>query len=201
MKRRASTVIVLLMAISGIAATYLVQRVSAPEIAAAQHVLDSLKWLDMLAPESYDNQPLQQPLSLTDTQLDHSQLSAGYRATRSGKPVAILLRSQTQGYVGAIELLIAIEPNGRLLAVKTLEQHETPALGGHLADRPNAWLQTFTGKSSDAPTTAGWALKTDGGEFDQIAGATITSRAVINAVHDALRYFDDHRAALLGSGT
>lgn len=197
MKRGTSAVIVLLVAISGIAATYLLARASAPQIAAAQHLLDSRKWLDMLAPESYDNQPLQQPLSLTDTRLDHSQLSAGYRATRNGKPVAILLRSQTQGYVGAIELLIAIEPNGRLLAVKTLEQRETPGLGGHLADRPNAWLEAFAGKSRDS----GWALKKDQGQFDQIAGATITSRAVINAVHDALRYFDEHRAALLGNGT
>lgn len=197
MKRGTSAVIVLLVAISGIAATYLLARASAPQIAAAQHLLDSRKWLDMLAPESYDNQPLQQPLSLIDTRLAHSQLSAGYRATRNGKPVAILLRSQTQGYVGAIELLIVIEPNGRLLAVKTLEQRETPGLGGHLADRPNAWLQAFAGKSSDA----GWALKNDQGPFDQIAGATITSRAVINAVHDALRYFDEHRAALLGNGT
>lgn len=197
MSRRASAMIVLLVAISGIAATYLLARASAPQIAAAQQLLDSRKWLDMLAPESYDNQPLQQPLSLIDTRLAHSQLSAGYRATRNGKPVAILLRSQTQGYVGAIELLIVIEPNGRLLAVKTLEQRETPGLGGHLADRPNAWLQAFAGKSSDA----GWALKNDQGPFDQIAGATITSRAVINAVHDALRYFDEHRAALLGNGT
>ena len=197
MSRRASAIIVLLVAISGLAVTYLLARASAPQIAAAQHLLDSRKWLDMLAPESYDNQPLQQPLSLIDTRLAHSQLSAGYRATRNGKPAAILLRSQTQGYVGAIELLIAIEPNGSLLAVKTLEQRETPGLGGHLADRPNAWLQGFAGKSSDA----GWALKKDQGQFDQIAGATVTSRAVINAVHDALRYFDDHRAALLGSGT
>ncbi|MFG6205401.1 RnfABCDGE type electron transport complex subunit G [Pseudomonas retamae] len=197
MNRRVSAMIVLLVAISGIAATYLLARASAPEIAAAQHLLDSRKWLDMLAPESYDNQPLRQPLSLIDTRLEHSQLSAGYRATLNGKSAAILLRSQTQGYVGVIELLIVIEPNGRLLAVKTLEQRETPGLGGHLADRPNAWLQAFAGKSSDA----GWALKRDAGQFDQIAGATITSRAVINAVHDALRYFDEHRAALLGSGT
>ena len=189
--------IVLLVAISGIAATYLLARASAPQIAAAQHLLDSRKWLDMLAPESYDNQPLQQPLSLIDTRLAHSQLSAGYRATLNGKPAAILLRSQTQGYVGAIGLLIVIEPNGRLLAVKTLEQRETPALGGHLADWPNPWLQAFAGKSSDA----GWALKKDQGQFDQIAGATITSRAVLRAVHDALRYFDAHRAALLGSET
>jgi len=197
MNRRASATIVLLVAIGGIAATYLLARASAPQIAAAQHLLDSRKWLDMLAPESYDNQPLQQPLSLIDTRLAHSQLSAGYRATLNGKSAAILLRSQTQGYVGAIELLIVIEPNGRLLAVKTLEQRETPGLGGHLADRPNPWLQGFAGNSSDA----GWALKRDAGQFDQIAGATVTSRAVIDAVHDALRYFDDHRAALLGSGT
>lgn len=201
MKRRASALIVLLVAISGSAVTYLVQRVNAPEIAAAQRLIDNRQWLDLLAPQTYDNQPLQQPLTLTDTTLAHSQLTTGYRATLNGKPAAILLRSHTQGYAGAIELLIAIEPNGRLLAVKNLEQHETPTLGGHLADRPNAWLQAFIGKSSDAPTAAGWALKKDQGQFDQIAGATITSRAVLRAVHDALRYFDAHRAALLGSET
>ena len=95
--------------------------------------------------------------------------------------------------------VIAIDATGKLLAVKTLQQSETPALGGHLGDWPNAWLGTFTGKSSDEPTDTGWALKKDQGQFDQIAGATITSRAAINAIHDALRYFDAHRTELLGS--
>ena len=99
----------------------------------------------------------------------------------------------------AIELLIAIDTNGKLLGVKTLKQNETPALGGPIGDWPNHWLQVFTGKSRGEPNDAGWALKKDQGQFDQMAGATITSRAAINAIHDALRYFDEHRSALLGS--
>lgn len=199
MNRTASALTLLLLAIAGMGATYLLQRSQAPQIAAEQHLIDSRILLDVLAIDSYDNQPLEQPLALADIALGHSTLTGGYRATKSGRPVAVLLRSQSQGYAGSIELLIAIDVQGKLLGVKTLKQNETPALGGHLGDWPNTWLQNFTGKSSDEPTDAGWALQKDQGQFDQIAGATITSRAAINAIHDALRYFDGHRAALLGS--
>jgi len=199
MSRLTSTLALLFLAIVGIGTTYLLQRSNAPQIAAEQRLIDSHRLLDVLAINSYDNQPLEQPLALADIVLPHSTLTGGYRATQAGRPVAVLLRSQSQGYAGTIELLIAIDAQGKLLGVKSLKQNETPALGGHLGDWPNAWLGTFTGKSSDEPTDTGWALKKDQGQFDQIAGATITSRAAINAIHDALRYFDAHRTALLGS--
>jgi electron transport complex protein RnfG len=111
----------------------------------------------------------------------------------------VLLRSQTEGYAGAIDLLIAIDANGRLTGVKTLKQTETPGLGARIADWPNAWLQGFSGKSRTDPDDIGWALKKDQGNSIRWQGATITSRAVINATHDALRYFDEHRLQLLGS--
>ncbi|MDR9863188.1 MULTISPECIES: RnfABCDGE type electron transport complex subunit G [Pseudomonas] len=199
MNHTTSAITLLLLAVLGIGTTYLVQHSNAPQIAAGQRLLDSRKLLDVLAPETYDNQPLAQPLALADTALRHSNLSGGYRATKAGRTIAVLLRSQTEGYAGSIELLIAIDANGKMLGVKTLKQSETPALGGHLGDWPNTWLQAFTGKSSNEPTASGWALKKDQGQFDQLAGATITSRAAVNAIHDALRYFDEHRAVLLGS--
>ncbi|VVM56013.1 RnfABCDGE type electron transport complex subunit G [Pseudomonas fluorescens] len=201
MNRTGSALIVLMLVVIGIGATNVLQRINAPQIAAEQRLIESRKLLDLLPLAAYDNQPLEQPLALADITLNHSTLTGGYRATRGGQTAAILLRSQTRGYAGAIELLIAIDANGKLLGVKTLQQAETPALGGHLGDWPNAWLQTFIGKSSNEPSDAGWALKKDQGQFDQIAGATITSRAAISTIHDALRYFDAHRAALLGSGT
>jgi electron transport complex protein RnfG len=201
MNRSASLISVALLAVAGIGMTWLVEHASAPQIAAEQQLIDSRKLLDVLPPDSYDNQPLQQPLALNAVDLAHSKLLGGYRATRHGQPVAVLLRSQTPGYAGRIELLIAIDASGRLLGVKTLAQSETPALGGHIADWPNGWLQGFSGKSRSEPADAGWALKKDQGQFDQMAGATITSRAAINALHDALRYFDEQRSALLGGGT
>jgi electron transport complex protein RnfG len=200
MNRAISVVTLVLLAGLGLGATYLVQHTSAARIAAEQRVIDSRTLLDMLTPGSYDNQPLEQPLALENLSLTNSTLLGGYLATHAGQPSAVLLRSQTQGYTSTIELLIAIDANGKLLGVKTLKQAETPGLGGRLADWPNAWLRVFTGKSRTDPADNGWALKKDQGQFDQMAGATTTSRAVINTVHDALRYFDEHRQQLVGSG-
>ncbi|MBK5516582.1 MULTISPECIES: RnfABCDGE type electron transport complex subunit G [unclassified Pseudomonas] len=198
MNRTTSIATLALLAVLGTGVTWFVQHTAAPRIAEQQRLLDSRHLLDMLAPDSYDNQPLEQPLSLADVKLAHSTLLGGYRATRSGKVIALLLRSQTLGYAGSIDLMIAIGPDGRLLAVKTLKHSETQGLGAHIADSPQGWLQVFAGRSRADPVDAGWALKKDQGQFDQIAGATITSRAAINAIHDALRYFDEHRQALIG---
>ncbi|MCX2899416.1 RnfABCDGE type electron transport complex subunit G [Pseudomonas mandelii] len=198
MNRTASFATLALLAALGTGITWLVQQAAAPRIAEQQRVLDSRHLLDVLAPGSYDNQPLQQPLRLADVQLAHSTLLGGYRAMRSGRVTALLLRSQTLGYAGSIDLMIAINPDGRLLGVKALKHSETPGLGAHIADWPQGWLQVFAGRSRADPADTGWALKKDQGQFDQIAGATITSRAAINAVHDALSYFDEHRQALIG---
>ncbi|WPN46256.1 RnfABCDGE type electron transport complex subunit G [Pseudomonas sp. P8_241] len=199
MSRASNIAILVLLATLGIGLTWLAQYSSAPRIAADQRLIDTRNLLDLLAADSYDNQPLEQPLPLENTKLENSTLLTGYRASKAGKACAVLLRSKTLGYAGAIELLIAIDANGRLIGVKTLKQSETPGLGARIADWPNTWLQALSDKSRTELADAGWALKKDQGQFDQIAGATITSRAVINATHDALRYFDGHRQALLGS--
>ena len=199
MSRASSAVILVVLASLGIGATYLAQHASAPRIAAQQRLIDSRNLLELLPADSYDNQPLEQPLHLGNIALTHSTLLGGYQATKAGQPSVVLLRSQTVGYAGTIDLLIAIGANGKLLGVKTLKQSETPGLGALIADWPNAWLQGFAGKSRSEPADSGWALKKDQGQFDQIAGATITSRAVINAIHEALLYFDEHSQTLMRS--
>jgi electron transport complex protein RnfG len=199
MSRTSSIALLALLAALGLGMTYFVQLGSAPRIAAEQRLIDSRNLLDLIASDSYDNQPLERPITIESNALTNSTLLGGYLATKADQPVAVLLRSQTLGYASAIDLMIAIDTNGRLLGVKTLKQSETPGLGARIADWPNAWLQVFSGKSRTEPGDSGWALKKDQGQFDQIAGATITSRAVINAVHDALRYFDEHRQQLLGN--
>ena len=146
------------------------QHASAPRIAAEQRLIDSRYLLDLLPPDSYDNQPLEQPLTLDNAALDNSTLLAGYRATKAGQAHAVLLRSQTLGYAGAIDLLIAIDLNGRLLGVKTLKQTETPGLGARIADWPNAWLADFfrqvanrSGRQRLGPEKGPGAIRSDRG--------------------------------------
>lgn len=190
-------VTVLLIAGAGIVLTLGVQQLTASRVIQAQQSLQRQTLLDILPAGTYDNQPLEHPLATSPQVLANSQLLGGYLATLHGQPGAVLLRTQTTGYGGPVELLVAIAPNGKLLAVKTLSQSETPSLGGHIAEPGNPWLAAFKGLSREDPKDSAWALKKDRGQFDQMAGATITSRAVINAVHDALRYFDDHRQLML----
>ncbi len=189
--------IVLLIAMAAMGLTIGVQQLTAKPIAAQQREMQNRALLDVLPVGSYDNQPLERPLGITAAILGNSQLLGGYLATLAGTPTAVVLRSQINGYGGRIELMVAIDRNAKLLGVKTLAHSETPSLGGHIGEPGNPWLASFKGLSRENPQDAAWALKKDGGQFDQMAGATITSRAVINATHDALRYFDEHRQALM----
>ena len=61
------------------------------------------------------------------------------------------------------------------------------------------WILGFTGKSLVNPEREKWAVKREGGDFDQFTGATITPRAVIDAVRLALQYFDAKEAFLFNA--
>lgn len=188
-------VIVLAFVTLGLSAGW--QHWSAPAIASAEQQLKARTWLSVLPAGNYDNQPLQTPLDLQSRPQPNSTVLAAYLATLQGRPSAVVLHSRVQGYQGPIDLLIAIDPQGRVIASRVLQQHETPGLGARIAQAGEGWLDRFIGRSTLNTPDAGWALKRDNGDFDQIAGASITSRAVIHGVQDALRHFDQQAAAWL----
>ncbi|GLZ87880.1 electron transport complex subunit G [Metapseudomonas resinovorans] len=169
-------------------------------IDAERQAADERALLDLLPPGSYDNHPLAHPIALPASELlgDPAPTQA-WLATREGTPIAVLLPATAKGYEGPIHLLLAIRPDGRLLASKVLGHRETAGIGDRIEPARSAWLQIFTGASLAGHPEAEWRVKADKGEFDQIAGATITSRAVVSAIQHALQYFDGHRQILLRS--
>ena len=119
-------------------------------------------------------------------------------AKRDGKVLAIVLPLRApEGYIAPIDLLVAITPEGKIGAVHVLAHRETPGLGDAIESRKSEWLKQFVGRSLESTPGEQWNTRNGGGDFDGITGATITSRAVIDSVHDALRYFDQHRERLL----
>jgi len=76
---------------------------------------------------------------------------------------------------------------------------ETPGLGDYVEVTRSDWIRGFEGKSLAAPPEKDWKVKKDGGEFDYMAGATVTPRAVLKAVRKALSYHDQHRDLLYGA--
>jgi len=97
------------------------------------------------------------------------------------------------GYSGSIRILIGVLPDGTLHAVRVTDHHETPGLGDGIVQN-HAWIDFFSGKSL---SNVRWAVKKDGGDFDQFTGATITPRAVVKAVHRGLEQFAAERDNLL----
>jgi electron transport complex protein RnfG len=190
-----STLLLLAIGGSTVTATLAWQHWTRPSIADAEHQLQASQFLAALPAHSYDNHPLDSPLPLPADQPLHSKVLAAFRATHGTSPTAIVLVSQIQGYAGPIKLTIAIDAEGRLIGTRVVEQQESPGLGGQIADSQQGWLAQFARHGLGDR----WAIRRDQGDFDQLAGATVTSRAVIEAQQEALRYFDQHRSELLGA--
>lgn len=144
----------------------------------------------------YDNAP----------ELDVVQIDTGggqpvpvYRARRNGKPVAAAMTIvMSDGYAGPIRLLVGISTDGRVLGVRVEAHTETPGIGAAIAADNSPLLGGLVGRSLVDPPEARWTVRNDGGEFDAIAGATVSSRAVISGVRKALQYSTMHRDAIFG---
>lgn len=119
-------------------------------------------------------------------------------ARRDGQVLAIVLPLRApEGYIAPIDLIVAITPTGKIGAVHVVAHRETPGLGDAIESGRSEWIEQFVGRSLESTPDARWNIKSSGGDFDGITGATVTSRAVIDAVHNALRYFEQNQERLL----
>ncbi len=152
----------------------------------------------LISPTAHDNDIFADIIQVTNKKLLGSKKPVTiYRARKDNKPIAVIVNSiAPDGYNGNIELLVAIQYDGTLAGVRVTHHKETPGLGDAIEDNRSDWIKTFAQKSLVNPETKGWAVKRDGGEFDQFTGATITPRAIVKAVYNTLRYYKEHRDTL-----
>lgn len=120
-----------------------------------------------------------------------------YRVYSGESPVAALfVVSARDGYAGAIRMLVGVDVKGNVSGVHVLAHRETPGLGDRIESSKSDWVQQFNGHSLRDPESSGWKIKRDGGEFDQLTGASVTPRAVVKAVKETLQYFDANTAVI-----
>lgn len=136
----------------------------------------------------YNNDLLKSCYQVTAPALGKSQHKV-WIAQDGEKPVAAVMEATApDGYSGAIQLLVAADFKGTVLGTRVTEHHETPGLGDKIELRISDWITLFAGKVIHGQNDSHWAVKKDGGDFDQFTGATITPRAVVNAVKRAGLY-------------
>lgn len=149
----------------------------------------------ILPPALYDNDIIRDAAELKPVaELGTAESTLAYRALKGSQPAALVLEAiAPDGYAGKIKLLIAIKANGEISGVRVVAHKETPGLGDYIEIAKNNWIKGFDGTSLDKYQSNDWKVKKDGGQFDYMAGATITPRAVIKAVHKALVWYAANR--------
>ena len=172
-----------------VALVSLVYHASKDKIAENEY-LDLLHSLQaVLSPDSYDNDLVNDVILL--------QTQTIYRARKSGKPVAAIIKNTTPyGYNGDIQLLIALDMEGRIIGVRVLRHKETPGLGDKIELKKSDWILSFAQKSLADNDLSLWAVKRDGGLFDQFTGATITPRAIVNQVKKTALFFQHNQQVI-----
>tara|TARA_B110000211_G_C14075553_1_gene551849 strand:- start:352 stop:1038 length:687 start_codon:yes stop_codon:yes gene_type:complete len=162
------------------------------------------KALHEIVPESdYDNDLLNDTVALAYDGI-HSELNVrllgpiaddavAYIARKDGKAHTVILPvTAPDGYTANIDMIVGIKLDGSLAGVRVVNHKETPGLGDKIEAKKNQWILQFSGLSLTEPKEDEWAVKKDGGEFDQFTGATITPRAVVRSVRLALNFFQKH---------
>ncbi len=145
----------------------------------------------VINPEMHDNDIFNDMITVTDPErLGTKNPVPVFRARKNGQPVAMaIILIAPEGYVGPIKLLVGITVDGTILGVRVINHRETPGLGDGIEAKRSNWILGFDGHSLSDPDSKAWAVRRDGGQFDQFTGATITPRAVVKAVHNALKFY------------
>ena len=179
------------------------QYLTADRIAHNIRAAESRALNELIPADRYDNDLLNDTLSV-DSRFNQQLLgplaadAAIYRARQNGEVTAVILPVVApDGYTTNIDLIVGVNRDGSLAGVRVVAHRETPGLGDKIEVRKSDWINSFAGRSLTDPAAERWAVKKDGGEFDQFTGATITPRAVVRAVKRALMFFDMHRELLL----
>lgn len=142
----------------------------------------------VLPADRYNNDLLQSCYLVTAPPLGKGQHKI-WIAKNNDAPVGVVMEATApDGYSGAIQLLVAADFKGTVLGTRVTEHHETPGLGDKIELRLSDWITHFAGKVIHGSGDSHFAVKKDGGDFDQFTGATITPRAVVNTVKRAGLY-------------
>lgn len=91
----------------------------------------------------------------------------------------VVVVTETKGYGGTIQVMTGVRTSGEVSGVTILSMSETPGLGAKTKEE--AFLAQYLGTNDPD-----LAVNKDGGNIQAVSGATISSRAVTDAVNAAI---------------
>jgi electron transport complex protein RnfG len=111
--------------------------------------------------------------------LDLAESYFGYQDTNQ---VGLVFVADVKGYSSTIRLSIGVSMDGQLSGVKVISQAETPGLGVKITEPDFLEQPAFR----EATVADQLAVRKERGRVEAVTGATISSRAVVRGVNQAL---------------
>ena len=156
------------------------------------------------APEQFDtlfvvDGELREELDAGQAPEDFDQIYPGYR--EDGTQIGYAIQAAEFGFQDVVRLIFGYDAeNGKILGMLVLEHKETPGLGDKIV-KDQAFVDQFA--QTTTPVTG---VKVGAGtgaenEIDMITGATISSRAVIRIINNALERLNPMIDAYNGGGS
>ena len=113
--------------------------------------------------------------------LEETESYVIYEALKGGERVGLCVQNTSSGYGGDITLLTGVDKDYKVTGVALLSHAETAGLGAN-ADK-DEFKNQYIGKGENIGVVKNSPKEND---IVAISGATITSKAVTNAVNDAI---------------
>lgn len=136
------------------------------------------------------NNAIRQVLPEFDGEPEMASIEAGgqsydyYVVNKGGAVAGYAITASASGFGGPVTVMVGITADGIVYNTSVLSQSETPGLGAKCTE------PEFAGQFKNLdPSKTKLAVKKDGGDIDAITASTITSRAYIVAVNNALTIY------------
>jgi electron transport complex protein RnfG len=170
-------------------------------IAEQERIAQAKALLEVISVERHNNSMLDDNLAIgPEPELGLKSEQKIFIARNDSELVGFIFPAVApDGYSGNIKLIVGVYVDGSVAGVRVLGHNETPGLGDKVDLKISDWILSFNGKSLGNPVAELWKVKKDKGIFDQFTGATITPRAVTNAVYKILNYYAVHKTQILAA--
>ena len=141
--------------------------------------------------------------SLVNTELlGLRQERLAYLAKSRGEVVAIVAPATADdGFNGYVDLLVAVDMTGRILAARVIRDLSTFQLKGTVDVIESQWMKGFDGNAMRDIRRISWQTIGPDNEYDQFVGASITPISVSDRLYDTLVFVQSNRIALMEGGS
>ena len=160
---------------------------------------------DLIPKDQFANDPYVDCVLIQDPQkLGTAEIQKAWRLRNSdGEPVGVIISSVApNGYTGPIEFIAGYkmsQSGDNLAGVRVTAHQETPGLGDKIETRKSDWIYTLNNHPVNDIKLPKWQVKKDGGEFDAFTGATITPRALLQAITNTTTYYKANKDILFNT--